>query len=134
MPSKYSHLLWLSFWSLLIGCFVSLSLQADEFSLMPNTCAVTAENPVCDLALVIEYQSETPQSLCLWLTAKTVALTCFENRLHFTYQLQLTLADDTQFELRDPKNNNTLRSAFVKVAKFEPAKSRKRRGLHWNLL
>lgn len=108
-------------------------IQASELTLTPNTCAVTAERPACRLNLLIEYQSNTPKSLCIWVARHPIALTCFENQIRFKYQVQLTLADDTLFELRDPKNN-IITSGLVKVAKFEPANTRRRRGLNWNLL
>ncbi len=139
MTSKayHSNSLWLTYCtycSLIIACFVSLSCLADELRITPNTCAVTLEKPDCHLDLLIEYQSDIPQSLCVWLTTETVAIACFQDRLDFKYQIQLTLAKDTLFELRDPKNNSLVTTALVKVAKFEPANPRRRRGLNWNLL
>lgn len=136
MTSKQCHSssLWFTYCTLLISCFVSFALRADELTLTPNTCAVTQEKPSCALDLLIEYQSDIPQSLCIWMAKQAVVLACFENKLNFKYQVQLTLVDDTLFELRDPKNNNTISSGLVKVARFEPANNRKRRGLNWNLL
>ncbi|QYJ78195.1 DUF3019 domain-containing protein [Shewanella acanthi] len=135
MPSKhYSSSLWLIATSLLIISNLGAKAQADEWRLTPNTCAVTGEKPACDIDLLFEYQSDIPQSLCIWMAEQAVVLACFEEKLDFKYQIQLTLEDDTLFELRDPKNNNTIKTGLVKVAKFEPANSRKRRGLNWNLL
>lgn len=131
---RYSRcILWLTCFSLIISALISPLAQADELTLTPDTCAVTAEKPACRLDLLIEYQSDTPKSLCIWVAKHPIPLTCFENQIHFKYQVQLTLADDTLFELRDPKNN-VITSGLVKVAKFEPANTRRRRGLNWNLL
>ncbi|ABI37900.1 hypothetical protein Shewmr4_0820 [Shewanella sp. MR-4] len=139
MTSKSYHLnsLWLiycTYCSLIIACLFSLSALADELKVTPNTCAVTLEKPDCHLDLLIEYQSDIPQSFCIWLATETVALTCFQDSLDFKYQVQLTLAKDALFELRDPQSNNIVTTALVKVAKFEPANPRRRRGLNWNLL
>ncbi|MCL1120444.1 DUF3019 domain-containing protein [Shewanella seohaensis] len=133
----HSSSLWLTYCtycSLILACFVSLTSLADELKITPNTCAVTLEKPDCHLDLLIEYQSDIPQSLCVWLTTEAVALTCFEDSLNFKYQVQLTLAKDALFELRDPQSNHIVTTALVKVAKFEPANPRRRRGLNWNLL
>lgn len=125
---------WLSYCCLVLICLLSLSIRADELKITPNTCAITLERPTCHLNLLIEYQSKIPQSLCLWIVKHTTALVCFNDSLNFKYQVQLTIAEDTLLELRDLKNNQIVTTELVKVAKFEPANTRRRRGLNWNLL
>ncbi|GLR34200.1 DUF3019 domain-containing protein [Shewanella decolorationis] len=139
MTSKPYRLgsLWFSYCtycSLALICLLSSSILADEIRITPDTCAITLERPTCHLDLLIEYQSQVPQSLCLWVVKHTTALACFNDSLDFKYQVQLTIAEDTLFELRDLKNNQIVTTALVKVAKFEPANTRRRRGLNWNLL
>lgn len=136
MVSKqyYPVQVWLTYSILVICCWLSLSTRADELKITPDICAITLENPACNLDLLIEYQSTIPQSLCLWVVKHTVALICYKDSFHFKYQVQLILAEDTVFELRDLQNNYTVKTKLVKVARFEPANIRRRRGLNWNLL
>jgi len=119
---------------LVFCCLLSLSIRADELKITPDTCAITPERPMCNLNLLIEYQSNIPKSLCIWIVKHTATLACFKDSFGFKYRVKLTLAEDTSFELRDMNNNDVVATSIVRVAKFEPANTRRRRGLNWNLL
>lgn len=129
--------IWLTYCILCIlvfCCLLSLSIRADELKITPNTCATTLKSSTCNLDIIIEYLSPNKESMCIWIVKHSAAIACFKDSFGFKYQIQLTLAEDTLFELRNMNSNDIVATTLVKVAKFEPANTRRRRGLNWNLL
>lgn len=121
---------WLLWLLMLISPWASA--LGEELWLAPDTCAMTNQESECKLQLQLEFHSQQPRSLCLWLAHSAAPLTCFHQRRDFSYKLQLSLARDTLIELRD-QQNRTIASRLLRVAIYEPA-SRRRRGLSWDLL
>ncbi|MCC5452263.1 DUF3019 domain-containing protein [Rheinheimera sp. UJ51] len=104
----------------------------DDLILTPNLCVVTDEQPVCQLNLSIEYQAPLTEQACLWRSDDETPLSCYAAFNHVSLSLFLSIKRNTMFRLLD-MNANLIAQAEFTTAKYNPVKSRRRRGLGWNL-
>ncbi|ALZ74631.1 DUF3019 domain-containing protein [Rheinheimera sp. F8] len=105
----------------------------NRLVLKPDTCVRHAEQPQCILRLTVRFNQPQLQAFCLYLQHQKSALHCSRGDGEREVKLNVTLQSSLQLELRDEKQQ-VLASAPLKVAVYQPAQTRRRRGLGWNLL
>lgn len=105
----------------------------ESLLLKPDTCVRHAEQPECMLRLTVGFSQPQLQAFCLHLQHQKSALYCSRGDGEREVILNVTLKSSLLLELRDEKQQ-VLASAPLKVAVYQPAQTRRRRGLGWNLL
>ncbi len=114
--------------------FIAASFaQATELQLTPDTCVRHPQHDKCELAVRVRFSEPQLRAFCLYLQPQQTALHCSEGHGEQEVTLQLVLRASRQLELRDDRRQ-LLASAPLKVAVYQPAPTRRRRGLGWNLL
>lgn len=107
--------------------------QATELQLTPDTCVRHSQHTQCELAVRVRFSEPQLRAFCLYLQHQQSALHCSEGHGEQEVILQLVLIASRQLELRDHRQQ-LIASAPLKVAVYQPAPTRRRRGLGWNLL
>lgn len=127
MASRIQPLLF--FILLSFGCEVS---GADDFLIKPKTCAVSEPGQVCQLELKIRFHLETVKQTCVWIASQSVPQKCY-NKAEVNDLILISITEDTLVQIRD-LDNHLIKQAVIHFAIYQPVKTRKRRGLNWNLL
>lgn len=117
----------------LLSGLCSAKLFATELHLTPDTCVVQRPQTDCVLNFKVRFSEPQEQAYCLWAQHWTKALWCSTGQGEQELQLQISLRQTLVIEMRDPQQQLLARSE-LKLAVYQPAQTRRRRGLGWNLL
>lgn len=121
--------------SVVLSTFLPLAAMADDIvslTLTPNLCVLTDAQPQCHINVAIEYPQPLSENSCLWRTDSSEPLSCFDAYNTIQLQLWLTVDHNVQFQLVGAESQ-LIAQAELTAARFDPAKTRRRRGLGWNL-
>ncbi len=108
-------------------------LLATELQLTPDTCVRHAQQQQCELAVRVRFSEPQLRAFCLYLQHRHSALHCSSGLGEEEVMLQISLVAPRLLELRD-NSQQLIATAPLKVAIYQPAQTRRRRGLGWNLL
>jgi len=119
---------------LLLCCWMP-SAGAVDLLLNPDTCIVTQVDKPCMLELRVAFDEPLSQPACLFLEPQINALYCLKGQGELAIHQLFSLELDTRrfLELR-AQTGELLARKPLHYAVYQPAKTRRRRGLGWNLL
>ncbi|QYJ85509.1 DUF3019 domain-containing protein [Shewanella mesophila] len=111
---------------------VEVRAATTKVEIKPQTCAVIEAGTPCHMQLKISYHLLVLEQTCIWIALREKPEQCFDS-LSVNHLFDLSLVEDTQVFIKD-LNDKVLDEVTIQVAIYQPANTRRRRGLNWNLL
>lgn len=92
------------------------------WQLAPTVCLVDQQQTLCELPLSLQWQSASPQSLCIYLDEKQ--LDCLPAKAHGSWQQSLLLEGPALLQLRD-QHQQVLLQQQLTVLSRQPERRRR---------
>lgn len=105
---------------------------SNQLNLHPLTCAVMEKDIFCKTELKLEFISNHPQNICVWLSNSSSPKKCYQKTQNFKLSFPIKIKSDLIVFIKD-MHGKVIVTSELKFAIFQPAKVRKRRGLNWDI-
>lgn len=90
-------------------------LQAS-MSINPDQCVVMSQGQACYMSVELNWKMAQPDNYCLYLSGKTIPLTCWKNSAAGEFKKSFTSKDNLVFTLKRENDALSLVTARVKIA------------------
>lgn len=122
--------------SLLSGSAIAADKDEELGSILtlsPEFCITSADENVCKLTLVLEWENEFFRPICILSDYKEMAKWCAESAETHSLTLTISATDDIQFVMIDKETHQTLAGVKLKVTPAAEPKVRRRYRNPWSL-
>ncbi|MGE6649409.1 DUF3019 domain-containing protein [Shewanella colwelliana] len=133
----------LTTYRLLLAVFVLISffnsaLAADNDSeasitLSPQFCITSAEEQSCDLTVVLNWEIDTPTTVCIMSDHESLTKWCADSPTTHSLSLAMLTDKDVQFVMVDKETHQTLAGVKLKVTPTAEPQVRRRYRNPWSL-
>jgi len=79
----------------------TVSLGSAVVSITPRICILSEDIDECEESVQLEWKADTERSLCLYESASSTPIQCWQNQQQGNIQLPLSVSETVEFELRD---------------------------------
>lgn len=102
-------------------------------TLSTEFCITSADENVCQLTLVLEWENEFIRPICILSDYKEMAKWCAESAETHSLALSISTTDDIHFVMIDKETHQTLAGVKLKVTPAAEPKVRRRYRNPWSL-
>lgn len=99
--------------------------------LTPSLCAVSEEDATCHVSVKVDFSADDNARYCLSIKGKGL-IRCFWGESDKDIQVYIDSDEDIQFMVTRSESGESVASATLKIAQYQPKRHRRRYG--WGLL